>query len=234
MIKIEKTDIFGWEAAVRGMRNPKNSWSKIDSKWADTSCGEPSYDYKVGDNDMKLMGTLVKAGVSHRKFLRFIFVTFDITAPLYFWKEFKTYRQDKKFLDDEEEFIPQEYIEQYIETNSCSTMHTIMSKKFELDDFSHEHLNKASTEMMQEMIDMLNSYRIAWKSNGFVEDGSKKDLWWQIIQLLPTSYNQRRTVLLNYEVLRKMYKERKDHKLDEWHTFCRWIESLPYSELITE
>lgn len=207
MLTIEKTEINGLEVAIRGMRNPKNSWDKSDSRHEITD------EYVIGEKDMKLMKTLVQSGSDHRKFMRFITVSFDIVAPLYWWKEFDTYKVGTV-------------------ANSCSTMHKIMDKEFEINDFSHERLNKSSSVMLQDLIDMLNSYRSAWKSNGFVEEWQKKEIWWQIIQLLPTSYNQRRTVLLNYEVLRNMYHARKDHKLDEWHTFCRWIESLPYSELI--
>ena len=246
-----------WKAIIRGMRNPKNSWDRSDSGLGcytedegallckdceDGGCVFP--DYVLGPNDHKLMSDLRNAGTDHRKFMRTIVVYLDITAPLYWWKEFKTYRAGRKFVDDEPDIIDDGYLEYDIEMNSCSTMHKIHSKEFELDDFSHEHLLKAGTSMNNETVDVnglkcsamgilqhiicaLNSFRTL-----YLETKDKK-YWWQIIQLLPSSYNQKRTVMLNYEVLANMYKSRRNHKLDEWHTFCDWIESLPYSELIT-
>lgn len=206
MIKIEKTEIFGWEAAIRGMRNPKNSWDKSDSGW-DSFGGATSY--SIGDNDLDLMKRLVKAGSDHRKFMRFITVTCDITAPLYWWKEFDTYKVGTV-------------------ANSCSTMHKVDAKEFELDGFSHEHLTAGSVVVLEHLIDCLNKNRILFRRE------KNKDYWWQMIQLLPSSYNQKRTVLLNYEVLRNVYNARKAHKLDEWRDFCKWVESLPYHELITD
>ena len=201
MIRIENVEIYGWEAAIRGMRNPKNSWAKSDTIFdGDKWC--------MGDNDLKLMTTLANAGTDHGKFMRMIIVTLDIVAPLYWWKEFDTYKVGTV-------------------ANSCSTMHKIADKEFTLDDFSHEHLNDESVEYLSKLVDLLNSYRKL-----FLED-KNKSWWWQMIQLLPSSYNQRRTVMLNYAVLQNIYHARKDHKLDEWHTFCDWIESLPYSDLIT-
>ena len=201
MIKIENVEIYGWEAAIRGMRNPKNSWAKSDTIFdGDKWC--------MGDNDLKLMTTLANAGTDHGKFMRMIIVTLDIVAPLYWWKEFDTYKVGTV-------------------ANSCSTMHKIADKEITLDDFSHEHLNDESAEYLSKLVDLLNSYRKL-----FLED-KNKSWWWQLIQLLPSSYNQRRTVQLNYAVLKNIYHARKDHKLDEWHTFRDWIESLPYSDLIT-
>lgn len=227
MLKIEKTDVYGFEAAIRGMRNPKNSWDKSDS-YVDL----PYDNYVVGSNDLKLMEILTQAGTDHRKFARYIDVTVDITAPLYFWKEFKTYRRDRKFVDDEDFYDYDDYDnELFIEMNSCSTMHKIHSKEFTLDDFSHEHLifdrfvpTKifSAKESLEIQISILNIYR-----EMFIEYGDK-EYWWQMIQLLPSSYNQKRTVKLTYEVLMRMYKSRKNHKLDEWHTFCDWILLLPY------
>lgn len=206
MLKIENTEVYGWEAAIRGMRNPKNSWDKSDS-YVDA----PYYDeYVVGKNDLKLMKTLAKAGTDHGKFLRMINVTMDITAPLYWWKEYDTYKVGTV-------------------ANSCSTMHKIHAKEFTLDDFSCEHLLEKEDDMLwgaqnilNEVIMGLNHYR-----KKYLETKDKK-YWWQMIQLLTSSYNQKRTVQLNYAVLKTIYFARKDHKLDEWHTFCDWILSLPY------
>ena len=227
MIKIENTEIVGWEAAIRGMRNPLNSWKKSDSKWY--SIGIPtsnpaaindkylSQKYCIGDNDLDLMKRLRNAGTDHRKFMRMITVYVDITAPLYWWKEFDTYKVGTV-------------------ANSCSTMHKIHAKEFTLEDFSCEHLFDTpesefndSMDVLKEVIDILNLYR-----DHFVKNPHRKDYWWQLIQLLPSSYNQRRTVMLNYEVLANIYKSRRNHKLDEWHVFCEWIENLPYAELITD
>ena len=242
MLKIENTEVMGWEHVIRGMRNPMNSWDKSDSKWY--SIGIPtsnpaaindkclSQKYCLGDNDLDLMKRLRNAGTDHRKFMRMITVYLDITAPLYWWKEFDTYKVGTV-------------------ANSCSTMHKIHAKEFTIDDFSCEHLiDEDDSDLiigdvvphttLECVMTALNFYR-----NKFLEaqkkpmkDESKraslvKKYWWQMIQLLPTSYNQKRTVMLNYEVLANIYKSRKNHKLDEWHTFCDWLKSLPYSELIT-
>lgn len=230
MLKIENVEVVGWEAAIRGMRNPKNSWVKSDSHWDYVNQG-PEYltvahfddaDFNIGPNDKKLMSTLRNAGTDHRKFMRMITVYLDITAPLYWWKEFDTYKVGTV-------------------ANSCSTMHKLAAKEFTLEDFSCEHLFDCYGDpsmnlnykyqypkaVMRDLINILNHYR-----DWYVKTKDKK-YWWQLIQLLPSSYNQRRTVMLNYEVLANIYKSRRHHKLDEWHTFCDWIESLPYSELIT-
>lgn len=222
MLKIENTETYGWEAAIRGMRNPKNSWDKSDSEWK--FYGGDSYKgvFVIGKNDLDLMMRLRNAGTDHRKYLRMITVYCDITAPLYWWKEFDTYKVGSV-------------------ANSCSTMHKIHAKEFTLNDFSHEHLNHHAIEVLKKTIDELNNYRdfyVAWEGCGInlkkmYELSDRKDAWWQMIQLLPSSYNQKRTVELNYEVLANMYKSRKNHKLDEWHTLCDWIESLQYSQLIT-
>lgn len=217
MIKIENTEVFGWEAAIRGMRNPMNSWDKSDSGWCwhhsheecskaavPNDCDEGfTNTYCIGENDLKLMKTLSKAGSDHGKFLRMINVTCDITAPLYWWKEYDTYKVGTV-------------------ANSCSTMHKIQDKKFEMDDFSHEHLLMGSQIMLEGIIEMLNCARYEFLKT------KNKDWWWQMIQLLPSSYNQKRTVQLNYQVLKTMYHARKNHKLDEWRDFCKWCESLPY------
>lgn len=203
MIRFESVETYGWGAAVRGMRNPKNSWSKSDSVF-NIIDGHPH----LGSNDKKLMATLREAGTDHRKFLRMIVVSVDITAPLYWWKEYDTYKVGTV-------------------ANSCSTMHKIAAKPFEIADFSHEHLVGKSMAALKIVLDALNherDYYLATKD---------KDCWWQMIQLLPSSYNQRRTVMLNYEVLANIYKSRRNHKLDEWYVFCDWIEALPYSWLIT-
>lgn len=201
MIKIENVEIYGWEAAIRGMRNPMNSWNRSDSTFEDG--------LDIGDNDLNLMKNLVRAGSDHSKFMRMITVTLDITAPRYWWTELDTYKVGTV-------------------RNSCSTMHKIHEKEFTLDDFSHEHLHDETLIKLKEVIDYLNISR-----DCFISDSSRKDYWWQMIQLLPSSYNQRATVQLNYAVLRNMYHSRKNHKLDEWRNFCKWIETLPYSDLIT-
>lgn len=203
MIRFENVETYGWEAAVRGMRNPKNSWSKSDSVFNSLD-GHPH----LGPNDMKLMKTLREAGTDHRKFLRMIVVSLDITAPLYWLKEFDTYKVGTV-------------------ANSCSTMHKIAAKPFEIADFSHEHLAGKSMAALKIVLDAMNHERDCYLAT------KDKDCWWQMIQLLPSSYNQRRTVMLNYEVLANIYKSRRNHKLDEWHAFCDWIETLPYSWLIT-
>lgn len=253
MLKIENTEVMGWEAALRGMRNPMNSWEKSDSflcrEVEDGTCPEdcsfkgkcPVYGtedfFVLGDNDYALMKNLRNAGTDHRKFMRMITVYLDITAPLYWWKEFDTYKVGTV-------------------ANSCSTMHKIADKEFEEGDFSTEHLFDAESKdvefpiiygeehspiwALNMTIKMLNFYRkkyLETKTKPMKEEAKRAPLikayWLQMIQLLPSSYNQRRTVMLNYEVLANMYKSRRNHKLDEWHTFCDWIESLPYSELIT-
>ena len=240
MIKIENTEVFGWEAAIRGMRNPLDSWFKSDSgyckgrsSFCDTCDLKPDDDYApcylatemkgkefvVGANDLNLMKRLVKAGSDHSKFMRMINVTVDVTAPMYWWKEADTYKVGTV-------------------RNSCSTMHKIAAKEFELNDFSHEHLCDYSHNgelcrdwrgSLEATIDDLNEARNLYiKSND-------KIYWWQMIQLLPSSYNQKATLQMNYAVLRNIYHSRKNHKLDEWHTFCDWIESLPYAkELIVD
>ena len=233
MLKIENVEIMGWEAAVRGMRNPKNSWERSDSGYAcgdkkcsampdcDLCCDVPHY--VIGSKDLDLMTRLRNAGTDHRKFMRMITVYLDITAPLYWWKEFDTYKVGTV-------------------ANSCSTMHKIANKEFTLEDFSCEHLTiRQSMYVLKETVNTLNVFRDVYLNGGILrhENGNMrcfgkkdKEIWWQLIQLLPSSYNQRRTVMLNYEVLANIYKSRRNHKLDEWHTFCDWIESLPYSELI--
>ena len=213
MIKIENVDVYGFEAAIRGMRNPLNSWDKSDLERDDDGIV-----WSLGENNTQLMKQLIKAGTDHSKFMRMITVTFDIIAPMYWWKEFDTYKVGTV-------------------RNSCSTMHTIHKKEFTLDDFSHEHLTDCYDSngqlccefgwALECLINDLNAVREL-----YLETKDKK-YWWQIIQLLPSSYNQRSTVQLNYAVLRNIYHSRKAHKLDEWRDFCKWIESLPYSELIT-
>ena len=238
MITFEYTEVVGWEAAIRGMRNPLESWEKSDSGYcldslACHSCWEnrndckahiDGHDYILGPNDISLMMKLRNAGTDHRKFMRMIAVYVDITAPLYWWKEFDTYKVGTV-------------------ANSCSTMHCIHKKEFTLDDFSHEHVLRDNSvtvnyvendfrilnnlQWLMLTIDLLNAMREAYLKT------KDKVFWWQMIQLLPTSYNQKRTVMLNYEVLANIYKSRKNHKIDEWYEFCDWIKTLPYSELIT-
>lgn len=262
MLKIEDAEILGWEHAIRGMRNPLNSWAKSDSNWRYVAPAQreghilASYsddsEFWIGPNDVDLMSRLRNAGTDHRKFMRMITVYLDITAPLYWWKEFDTYKVGTV-------------------ANSCSTMHKIAEKEFTLEDFSCEHLfgpddmlkwderkNIAKDNALaavnvdgdwcyftpkgyvQMTCNILNHYRqkyIEAQKKPMKEEAKRaglvKQYWWQMIQLLPSSYNQKRTVMLNYEVLANMYKSRRNHKLDEWHTLCDWIEGLPYSELIT-
>ena len=202
MLKTECTDVMNWGNAIRGARNPMNSWDKSDSEWDGAGAADGYY---VGPNDLSLMTRLRNAGSDHRKFMRQILVSVDITAPLYWWKEFDTYKVGTT-------------------ANSCSTMHKIHAKEFTLDDFSHEHLNGCSELFLISLTEWFNEQR-----EKFIET-KDKECWWQMIQLLPTSYNQKRTVTLNYEVLLNMYHARKSHKLDEWHELCRWIESLPYAK----
>lgn len=240
MLKIENTEVLGWEAAIRGLRNPMNSWAKSDSGWdwiedpSPINPDDPGFIFVIGPNDLDLMKRLARAGSTDAKYRRMINVTADVTAPLYWWKEYDTYKVATV-------------------ANSCSTMHKIHAKEFTRDDFSCEHLIEYGdpeevpaiavgegfgtieneirrfwpSDILDLTISMLNRSR-----QMFLETKDKR-FWWQMIQLLPSSYNQRRTIQLNYEVLAAIYPKRKDHKLDCWHTFCDWIESLPYSELIT-
>ena len=228
MIKFEYECVTGWEAAIRGMRNPMSSWDRIDSDicsqfnyYKKNACKSCRFDddceygmdtYIIGKNDLSLMKKLAKAGTDHSKFLRMVNVTVDITAPLYWWKEYDTYKVGTV-------------------ANSTSTMHKIHAKEFTLDDFSHEHLfdkdnctvgEFTPTDCLKATIKVLNRYRDKYIETNF------KCYWWQMIQLLPSNYNQKRTVQLNYQVLLNMYHARKNHKLDEWHTFCEWVEKLPY------
>ena len=209
MIKIENVEVVGFAAAIRGMRNPMNSWSKSDSCFCPNEpCCEGNCSMMIGPNDLDLMKRLRNAGTDHRKFMRMIAVYIDVTAPLYWWKEFDTYKVGTV-------------------ANSCSTMHKIHEKEFTLEDFSCEHLTPWNETVLANLIVELNANR-----DRYLQTKEKED-WWQMIQLLPSSYNQKRTVMFNYEVLANMYKSRKDHKLDECRNFCSWIKTLPYSELIT-
>ena len=201
MLTIEQCLVTGWEAAIRGMRNPLNSWDKSDSHFENQNV-------VLGQRDKSLMRSLVAAGSDHRKFLRYLTVTCDVTAPLYWWKEYDTYKVGTV-------------------ANSCSTMHKIAAKPFTLEDFSHEHLTQTSLACLEATIAQLNVSR-----ETYLQTKDKAD-WWQMIQLLPSAYQQRRTLLLNFEVLRNIYFARRNHKLDEWHTFCDAIAALPYGELIT-
>ena len=246
MIKFENTEVMNFEGAIRGMRNPMNSWCLSDSgkgclarmTWGGEErglklCVNCSHTYEshcpctaingshfvIGKNDLDLMKRLINAGTDHRKFMRQIIVSVDITAPLYWWKEFDTYRVG-------------------VEKNSCSTMHKIHEKEFTLDDFSHEHLILESIDHLEGLIEVLNQVREVYVDfdnlrGNLIECGSKKDVWWQMIQLLPSSYNQKRTVTLNYEVLRNIAGSRENHKLDEWSIgFMEWIDSLPYANVL--
>ena len=220
MIKIENVDIHGFKAAIRGMRNSFNSWNKSDSYETfieDKETLETApFEFFIGENDLDLMEKLTGAGTDHSKFMRMINVTLDITAPLYWWKEFDTYKVGTV-------------------ANSCSTMHKIADKVFTREDFSCEHLflDVQDGEIIEDYVDALESVicDLNFAREKYIETGNKR-YWYVMIQLLPSSYNQRRTVQLNYEVLRNIYNSRKFHKLDEWVHFCDWIETLPYSELI--
>ena len=216
MIKIENVDVYGFEAAIRGARNPMNSWHLMDSC---TNNGE----FEIGEKDHDLLRRLTIAGPEHRKWNRMVTVTMDITAPLYWWKEYDTYKVGTV-------------------ANSCSTMHKIQAKKFEISDFSYEHLLGGGLEHLHNTIKLLNAAREVFNDFEHFESKlkeacgfeiTKKDVWWQMIQLLPTNYNQKRTVHLNYEVLGTIYHQRRHHKLSEWHVFCDTIKALPYSEFIT-
>lgn len=240
MIKLENTEVVGWEHAIRGMRNPKNSWEKSDSGYCTNSCDDcdnfsicnPNFEpyfrrfwvggpvdcgFAIGPNDHDLMMRLANGGPVHAKYRRMIVVYVDITAPFYFWKEFSTYKVGTV-------------------ANSCSTMHKIADKEFTLEDFSCEHLLQPAIDALQTTINELNQCRDLYLGfDGFkykYGEQDKKDYWYQMIQLLPSSYNQKRTIMLNYEVLAGMYQSRRNHKLDEWRDLCAWIDSLPYSEII--
>lgn len=237
MIIIDKPAIYGVKEAIRGMRNPMNSWNKSDSKFdinrgcyyfneglcltLENGCGGcaycevPDVDFEIGENDLDLMERLSTAGSDHSKYLRMITVYVDITAPMYWWKEFDTYKVGTV-------------------RNSCSTMHKITAKEFTIDDFSHEHLEPESIDIFNRTIEALNSWRDYYiHYDEYEKLVEKKIIWWQLIQLLPSSYNQKATIMLNYQVLKNIYHSRKNHKLGEWRIFCEWIEKLPYSELIT-
>lgn len=238
MLKLENTEVVGWEHAIRGMRNPKNSWGKSDSVFTPHELEDWPHDIiktfdDLGPNDHNLMAQLAEGGPVHAKYRRMIAVYVDITAPLYWWKEFDTYKVGTV-------------------ANSCSTMHKIHAKEFDVNDFSHEHIEELdgdeynmSYDWLLRTVDILNYYRKKYnaaseKLKRDITDAERKHVlaqqklfWCQMIQLLPSSYNQKRTIMLNYEVLVGIYKWRRNHKLDEWHTFCDWIEELPYSELIT-
>lgn len=201
MIKIENLDSWGFEHAIRGMRNPMNSWDKSDSGWGEFT--DDIYSFDIGNADLELMKRLYKAGTEHRKYLRQIAVSMDITAPLYWWKEFDTYKVGTT-------------------ANSCSTMHKIHAKEFELDDFSHEHLRPCAESTFQAYLDLMNTYRVRYLKK------KDKEYWWQMIQMLPSSYNQRRTITMNYENVVTIIKQRKNHKLDEWNQFIEEMLKLPY------
>lgn len=201
MIKIENTEVVGWKSAIRGVRNPLNSWEKSDTIYLGNEC-------RLGENDYSLMKSLTRAGTDHAKCMRMITVYCDITAPLYWWKEFDTYKVGTV-------------------SNSCSTMHSLHTRDLKLDDFSHEKLDTLSKRLLESIIITINDFRAEYIEN------KKKDDWYQMIQLLPSSYNQKRTIELNYQVLANMYSSRINHKLDEWLIFCEWIKTLPYSDLIT-
>ena len=228
MIKIENIDVWGFEHAIRGMRNPLNSWDKSDSYACDgthcssckqnpetRNCSKPDGFY-VGKNDLDLMKRLYKAGTEHRKYLRQIFVSMDVVAPLYLWKEADQYRIG-------------------VTTNSCSTMHKIAAKKFELDDFSHEHMKQSTVNLLKEICKELNDWRYIYLNGSGWCGKHDKEVWWQMIQLLPSSYNQRRTITMNYENVVTMIKQRTGHKLDEWRTFVEQLKELPYiKEIIAD
>ena len=199
MIELMRTSVMNFENAMRGARNPLNSWAKSDSSYDENG------NYVLGENDLSLAVRLCKSGSDHRKFVRMIFVSVDINAPLYWWKEYDTYKVGTV-------------------ANSCSTMHKIHSKPFSLDDMSTDRMDEASKAVMQSVVDRLEALRLEYNET------KDKSLWYSMIQLLPSSYNQMRTCTLNYETLINIYHARRSHKLDEWHVFCEWIESLPYAK----
>ena len=201
MIRLERTSVMNMENAIRGARNPMNSWNRMDSHYDENG------NFILGPNDLDLAVRLRKAGSDHRKYVRQILVSVDITAPLYWWKEYDTYNLATV-------------------ANSCSTMHKIASRPFSLDDFSCDHMTPATKEFMQTVVDKMEEIR-----QRYLETKSKED-WYDMIQLLPSSYNQMRTCSFNYETLINIYYARKEHKLAEWHTFCDWIRTLPYAEEI--
>ena len=200
MLSIEKTSVMNLESSIRGARNPMNSWSKSDSHY------DSNGNYVLGPNDLGLAVRLRKAGTDHRKFMRMIMVCCDITAPLYWWKEYDTYKVATV-------------------ANSTSTMHKIHSKPIEMSDFSTDHLTEDAKQVMEKYVDEIEKIRVR-----YIENGKNKEDWYDLIQMLPSSYNQTRTVTLNYETLVNIYFARKDHKLDEWHTFCDWVKTLPYAK----
>ena len=215
-IRIEHTEVVGFEHAIRGMRNSHNSWDKSDSYKTyiedEHTLQRAPFEFFVGDADLELMKKLVKAGTDHRKFMRMMTAYVDVTAPMYWFKEMDTYKVGTV-------------------RNSCSTMHKIAEKEFTLDDFSHEHLIVASLNSLKRTIDDLNACRDGYLNEDISNCPEwKKEIWWQIIQLLPSSYNQKATLMLNYEVLANIYHSRKVHKLHEWVEFCKWIETLPYAK----
>jgi len=212
MIKVENVEVFNFEGAIRGMRNPMNSWDKSDSEWRIYTPEYPHLSeakYEIGKNDLNLMRTLYNAGSEHRKYLRQIFVSMDITAPLYWWKEFDTYKIGTT-------------------ADSCSTMHKIAAKRFELDDFSHEHLKEDSYQILNNVCEILNDWRYIYLNGSAWCEKHDKEVWWQMIQLLPSSYNQKRTVTMNYENVVTMIRQRTGHKLDEWREFVEILKDLPY------
>lgn len=213
MIKFENEDIWGFEHAIRGMRNPLNSWGKSDSSFDGNSEGV----FSIGDNDLTLMKKLANAGPEHRKYLRQMFVSVDITAPLYWWKEFDTYKVGTT-------------------ANSCSTMHTIMNKEFGLDDFSSEHMTSSAICELDRIIEVLNVYRELYLNydENKESDYPRKEYWYSVIQLLPSSYNQKRTITMSYENMFNMFSQRYNHKLDEWRDFCNWVYSFPCFEQLLE
>lgn len=217
MIRIENVETYGWKAALRGMRNPKNSWDRSDTEYITNPYRLIE---KIGEKDLELAQRLADAGPVHGKFMRMITVTCDIVAPRYWWIEFDTYKVGTV-------------------SDSCSTMHKITERDLTLDDFSHEHLDRYCTGLLENTINEINRDRKCYVDFEKIQEQygkspvDRKKYWWYMIQLLPGSYNQKRTVQMNYAVLKNMYQYRKDHKLDEWREFCKWIEGLPYSELIT-
>lgn len=218
MIKVENIDVFNFEGAIRGMRNPMNSWDKSDSEWRIYTPEYPHLSeakYEIGKNDLNLMRTLYNAGSEHRKYLRQIFVSMDITAPLYWWKEFDTYKIGTT-------------------ADSCSTMHKIAAKRFELDDFSHEHLKEDSYQILNNVCEILNDWRYIYLNGSAWCEKHDKEVWWQMIQLLPSSYNQKRTVTMNYENVVTMIRQRTGHKFDEWNQFVEILKNLPYIKEIIE
>lgn len=241
-LKIDNIDAYGFEAAIRGMRNPMNSWDQSDSHYGchNGECGKCQEcvdccgigEFIIGEKDLSLMKSLIKGGTDHAKFLRFITVSMDIAAPFYWWKEFRTYRAGVRVMDGEEECTIPDISEMDIEMNSCSTMHKLCSKPFEISDFSVENLDRFSMEHLTSLVNLFNWYRDIFNDKT-ADSEVRKNAWYQIVKMLPSCYLQKRTVMLSYQTLYSMYYSRKNHKQDEWRYFCSFVkDNVPYMDIL--